>query len=385
MNSIRNKNKAIISILLAAALWGSAFGQPLVPASTGAQASPPLPKGVEFVTTVEGLTEYRLANGLEVVLFPDQSKPTTTVNVTYMVGSRFENYGETGMAHLLEHMMFKGSTNHTNIPLELTAHGARPNGTTSFDRTNYFETFPSNDANLDWAIKLESDRMVNSFIAKKDLDSEMTVVRNEYELGENSPTGVAYKRLHSAAYEWHNYAKLPIGNRSDIENVPIDRLQAFYHKYYQPDNAVLMVTGKFDPARVLALVAASFGSIPRPARVLPTIYTVEPTQDGERSVVIRRTGDSQIVMAGYHVPAASNQDSAALDVLSDILTDAPSGRLYKALVEPKLAASVSGFTEEQHDPGLTTFYAEVRKDEPLDPAKEALLKTVEGSGATTPT
>jgi predicted Zn-dependent peptidase len=162
------------------------------------------------------------------------------------VGSSHENYGETGMAHLLEHLVFKGSPRHTNIPQELTEHGSRPNGTTWTDRTNYFETFAATDANLEWALDLESDRMVNSFIAKKDLDSEMTVVRNEFESGENSPFRVLLERTMASAYIWHNYGKTTIGARSDIENVPIERLQAFYRKYYQPDNAVLLVAGKFD-------------------------------------------------------------------------------------------------------------------------------------------
>src|SRR6201988_5332450 len=128
------------------------------------------------VTSVEGITEYRLDTGIRILLFPDNSKPTVTVNVTYLVGSRLEGYGETGMAHLLEHMMFKGSVNHPNVPQELTSHGARPNGSTSYDRTNYFETFSATDENLNWALSLEADRMVNSFIAKKDLESEFSVV-----------------------------------------------------------------------------------------------------------------------------------------------------------------------------------------------------------------
>ncbi|MCC6743258.1 MAG: insulinase family protein, partial [Acidobacteria bacterium] len=186
-------------------------------------AAPALPAGVERVTSVEGITEYRLANGLRVLLFPDQTKQTITVNITYLVGSRHENYGETGMAHLLEHLVFKGTPNHQNIPQELTQHGAQPNGTTSFDRTNYFETFAATDENLDWALDLEADRMVNSFIAKKDLDSEMTVVRNEFERGENSPSGILFQRIFSTAYLWHNYGKSTIGAKSDLENVPIDR------------------------------------------------------------------------------------------------------------------------------------------------------------------
>jgi zinc protease len=344
-----------------------------------------LPKGVERVTSVEGITEYRLTNGLRVLLFPDQSKQTATVNITYMVGSRHENYGETGMAHLLEHLLFKGSPGHPNIPQELTEHGSRPNGTTSFDRTNYYETFSATDVNLEWAIRLEADRMVNSFIAKKDLDSEMTVVRNEYESGENSPFNVAIKRLLAAAYDWHNYSKTTIGARSDIENVPIERLQAFYRKYYQPDNAVLLVAGKFDPAKTLQLVADNFGPIPRPARVLQPIYTIEPTQDGERSVAIRRIGDTQAVLVGYHIPAGSHPDFAALEVLTQVIADEPAGRLYKALVEAKKAASIFGFDFQLHDPGIMILAALVRKDDSLDVARDTLFKTVEEISAKAPT
>jgi len=259
------------------------------------------------VAAVEGITEYALPNGLRVLLFPDPSKATTTVNITYFVGSRHESYGETGMAHLLEHLVFKGTPRHPNIPKELSARGARPNGTTWTDRTNYFETFPASDANLEWALDLEADRMVNSFIAAKDLASEMTVVRNEFELGENSPTSVLEERVLSTAYLWHNYGKATIGARSDLENVPIERLQAFYRKYYQPDNAMLVIAGRFDPEQALRLVERKFGGIPRPkregqSRIWPT-YTRDPAQDGERSVTLRRVGDVQALARGTTPPA----------------------------------------------------------------------------------
>src|SRR2546427_11740454 len=184
------------------------------------------------------------------------------------------------MAHLLEHMVFKGTPKHANIPQELTEHGARPNGTTWFDRTNYFETVPATDENIAWALDLEADRMVNSYIAKKDLETEFTVVRNEFESGENSPFNVLLERTMSTAFLWHNYGHSTIGARSDIENVPIERLQAFYRNYYQPDNAILLVAGKFDEPRTLGLVTKYFGPIPKPQRVLQPNYTVEPTQDG---------------------------------------------------------------------------------------------------------
>ncbi len=329
-----------------------------------------------LVTSVEGLTEFRLSNGLRVVLFPDASKPTATVNITYLVGSRHEGYGETGMAHLLEHMVFKGTPRHKNIPQELTEHGARPNGSTWFDRTNYFETFSASDTNLTWALDLEADRMINSYIARKDLESEFTVVRNEFESGENDPGSVLEERVLSTAFLWHNYGNSTIGARSDIEQVPIERLQAFYRRYYQPDNAILFVTGKFDPSRALSLVQQKFGRIPRPDRkgalkLWPT-YTAEPTQDGERSVTLRRVGDVQVVMAVYHVPSGAAEDYAAVDVLEQILGDEPSGRLYKALVETKKAASVSAYGYQLREPGVLIASAQVRKEDDLGVARQGL-------------
>ncbi len=337
------------------------------------------------VTTVEGITEYRLANGLKVLLFPDQSKQTITVNVTYLVGSKHENYGETGMAHLLEHLVFKGTPNHPDIPQELTAHGARPNGSTWVDRTNYFETFNSTDENLKWAIDLESDRMVNSYIAKKDLDSEMTVVRNEFESGENSPFRVLMERVMSTAFIWHNYGKSTIGSKADLENVPIDKLQAFYKKYYQPDNAVLLVAGKFDETKTLDLINQKFGIVPKPTREIATTYTLDPVQDGERTVTLRRVGDVQLAMAAYHIPAGSHKDYAALEVLSNILGSEPAGRLYKGLVDTKKASSIGSFSFQWKEPALLLAYTEVLKEKSLDDAKATFLKTLDEVATTAPT
>src|SRR6266498_3207946 len=245
MNSIR-KTFAFLLFAAATSTLAATVVPPKAPAARAKAAAGAKTEKPVRVTSVEGITEYRLTNGLSVLLFPDQTKQTITVNITYLVGSRNENYGETGMAHLLEHLMFKGTPRHPNIPQELTAHGARPNGTTWLDRTNYYETFQATQENLKWALDLEADRMVHSFIAKKDLDSEMTVVRNEFEMGENDPEGVLDQRVLSTAYLWHNYGKDTIGARADIENVPIDRLQAFWRTYYQPDNAYLLVAGKLD-------------------------------------------------------------------------------------------------------------------------------------------
>jgi len=332
------------------------------------------------VTTVEGITEYRLANGLRVLLFPDETKQTITVNVTYLVGSRHEGYGETGMAHLLEHLVFKGTDKHPNIPQELTSHGARPNGTTSFDRTNYFETFNATDENLSWALELESDRMVNSHIAKKDLDSEMTVVRNEFESGENSPSGVLIKRILAVMFDWHNYGKLPIGARSDIESVPIERLKAFYTRFYQPDNAVLTVAGRVDEAKTLALIDKTFGAVPRPSRTLISTYTREPAQDGERTVTLRRVGDLQLAVAAHHIPSANADEAAAVEVLAYALGNQPAGRLHKSLVETGKASSVFGFNFALAEPGVFLTGVELRKEQSLEGARKILLDTIDQLG-----
>lgn len=332
---------------------------------------------IKKVTSVEGISEYRLDNGLQVLLFPDNTKETVTVNVTYHVGSKHENYGETGMAHLLEHLVFKGTPKHKDIPAELSSHGARPNGTTWTDRTNYFETFAATEENIDWALSMESDRMVNSFIAKKDLDSEMTVVRNEFERGENNPFRITLQRMLGAAYEWHNYGKSTIGSRSDLENVPIDRLQAFYRKYYQPDNATLTVAGKFDADVLLKKINATFGQIAKPTRVIQPLYTQEAAQDGERSVTVRRVGDAQMIGAIYHVPAGSHPDFSAIDVLNEVLSANGAGRLHKALVEKKLASNSFGFNFQWQEPGVAIFMAEVDKASDLSKTEEALISTLE--------
>jgi zinc protease len=336
-----------------------------------------LPKGVTQGPAVEGITEYRLPNGLKVLLFPDASKPTVTVNVTYLVGSRHENYGETGMAHLLEHLMFKGASRNRAITQQFAERGMQFNGTTSLDRTNYYEVFQAGADNLDWALQMEADRMVHSFIAKKDLDSEMTVVRNEYESGENSPSSVLFKRMQSVAFDWHSYGRSTIGNRSDIENVGIANLQAFYRTWYQPDNAVLLVAGKFDPAQTLRFIAQKFGAIPKPKRALPKFWTVEPTQDGERNFYVRRQGDVQIVALGYKVPSSLHDDSDVLAFTADILGNGPAARLHKLLIDSGKASEVFSFGQTGYAPGLQLFGAVVKKGDPIEPVRAAMAEAVE--------
>ncbi|MGH8796490.1 MAG: M16 family metallopeptidase, partial [Caldimonas sp.] len=331
------------------------------------------PAGIAAVRSVEGVDEYKLDNGLQVLLIQDDSKPTTTVNLTYRVGSRYENYGETGMAHLLEHMLFKGTPTHRTVWSEFEKRGLAANGSTSFDRTNYTAHFSANPDNLQWYLGWLADAMVNSFIARKDLDTEMTVVRNEMERGENQPDSVLLHETMAAMYDWHNYGKSTIGARSDVENVDIPRLQAFYRLYYQPDNATLIVSGKFEAATVLARVADTFGKIPKPTRKMPIQYTLDPAQDGERSVTVRRSGGAPVLFAGYHVPAGSAPDFAAVEVLALILGDAPSGRLHKRLTEHQLASSVFAFAWALAEPAVLITGAELAPGMDVDKARDGLL------------
>jgi zinc protease len=332
--------------------------------------------GARKVASVEGVTEYRLDNGARVLLFPEPSRPTVTVNMTVLVGSRHEGYGETGMAHLLEHMVFKGTPTFPNVPKALRDHGASFNGTTNMDRTNYFETLPASDDNLEFAIRLEADRLVNSYVKREDLVSEMTVVRNEFERGENSPQGILQQRIHAVAYEWHNYGKSTIGNRSDIERVPIESLRAFYRKYYQPDNVVLIVAGKLEEARALALVDKYLGALPRPKRQLNDTYTEEPPQDGERTVVLRRVGGVGLLGVAYHIPSAGHPDWSPLSLLAGMLRQQPDGRLYRELVESRKAVSVSASAGNNHDPSL--FFVSTEADTGrLEEVRTRVLKVIE--------
>jgi zinc protease len=348
-------------------------------------AAPPRP----FVAgpSVEGISEYRLPNGFRVLFVPDPSKPSVTVNLTVFVGSRHENYGEKGMAHLFEHMLFKKTKRFADVKQELTRLGGMANGTTWFDRTNYFETFPADDAKVKLAIELEAERLRNAIISREQLATEMTVVRNEFEMGENEPESVLADRTMAAAHLWHNYGNSTIGAKSDIENVPNEKLLAFYEAHYQPDNAMLIIAGRFDETKALKVIADTFGKMPRPRRPLSAIatYTEEPTQDGEVSVTVRRVGGTPVLTIGYHAPAGSDPDSAAIDVLDALLGDSPSGRLYKDLVETKKAAKVGCESFTLKERGYFLCTVQLNEKTPVGPARDALIGALEGFAKRPPT
>ncbi len=335
----------------------------------------------KLITTVEGIKEYELSNGLRVLLIPDASQTNIAVNIVYKVGSRHEGYGESGMAHLLEHMLFKQCKKFVDIKKAIAEKGAQANGTTWYDRTNYYEILSASDENLRWAIDMEADRMINSKILPEELKKEFSVVRNEFEIGENYPSSVLNERILSSMFLWHNYGKSTIGSKEDIERVKAENLKLFYKKYYQPDNAVLIIAGKFDDKKALSYAQQYFGPIPKPTRVLQPTYTVEPAQDGERNVTLRRTGDIQYIGMAYHTPSVADKDYMANYTLVEILTNDPSGILYKKLVETKLASKVGGYAMTLYDPGFSYFECEVPKDKSIDSARHALFSTADAIGS----
>ena len=334
----------------------------------------------KFERSVEGIKEYSLDNGLQVLLLPDQSQSNMVVNIVYHVGSKHEGYGEKGMAHLLEHMLFKSTKNLGDIKKMLSDKGGQANGTTWYDRTNYYEIFPYSDESLRWSIEMEADRMINATILQEDLDKEFSVVRNEFEIGENDPVGTLMERVINAGYLWHNYGNSTIGSKEDIERVKTPQLRRFYEKYYQPDNAVLIIGGKFEEAKALEYIEKYFGTIPRPDRKLDEIITVEPVQDGERFVEIKRAGDSKNIGIMYHTAPFADKDYAALDAVGYILTNNPSGYLYKSLVETKKIASVWQYQPQVRDASFMYFGFDVPNDKNLEETTKAVRTELDKIG-----
>ncbi len=341
-----------------------------------------LPQGVTFVTEEDGIEEYRLENGMKVLLVENRVAPVVTVLVLYKVGSRNEAVGYTGSTHLLEHMMFKGTPTfnkdqNTQIAATLQKIGADFNATTWYDRTNYFETVPSDQIEL--AIKLEADRMRNSFIADSDRQSEMTVVRNELERGQNEPAEVLDEAIYAAAFYEHPYHHPTIGWRADVEGVPTSRLKEFFDTFYHPNNATTVLVGDFERGGALELINKYFGAHPASVKPIPEVYTQEPPQQGERRLVIRRAGELALIQIGFHTPGVlgqmsvlSNEELAQraanppadndifpLVVLSAAMSNGVTSRLYQALVEKELAVSVHTNADQHRDPGLFNIYATV--------------------------
>ena len=322
--------------------------------------------GFEFVKESGGIKEYTMtSNGLRVLLKQDNTAPVATFMVTYEVGSRNEAIGYTGSTHLLEHLMFKGSrkfnTKKGNSVFQtLQSLGARMNATTWLDRTNYFAVLPSE--HLETLIEIEADRMRNAYIKEEDRQSEMTVVRNEIERGQNSPSGVLDENIWATAYQAHPYHHSTIGWKEDIENVSIERLREFYDTFYWPNNATAIAIGDFTEKEALSMIKKHFGKIRKSTKPIPEVYTAEPKQEGIRTITLKRAGQQGIVGVAHKTPAATHPDAPAFMVLSSILSSGKNSRFYKNITDKGLTTSVYIWDSLFRDPGLFTVYANLSPD-----------------------
>ena len=337
--------------------------------------------GFEFIKESGGIQEYKMtSNGLTVLLKEDHSAPVATFMVTYDVGSRNEAIGYTGSTHLLEHLMFKGSrkfnTEKGNSVFQLLQSlGARMNATTWLDRTNYFETVPSE--HLETAIEIEADRMRNAYIKEEDRQSEMTVVRNEFERGQNSPFGVLDEHIWAMAYMAHPYHHSTIGWKSDIEGVSIERLKEFYDTFYWPNNATATIVGDFEKEEALAMVKKHFGRIMKSRNEIPQVYTEEPEQEGQRRVILKRAGQQGVVGVAHKTPAATHEDAPAFMVLSSILSSGKNSRFYKKITDKGLTTSVFIWDSLFRDPGLFAVYANLTPGTEHEDVEEIIMAEYE--------
>lgn len=361
---------------------------PLLALAGAALLSPPAglraaiaAEGYTHVKSLGGIDEYRLdQNGLQVLLMPERSAPVITFMVTYRVGSRNEVTGTTGATHLLEHLMFKGTPNHNrekgnNVDQLLERTGAIYNATTWLDRTNYYQTL-GND-HLEMVVEMEADRMRNLWLREEDRRPEMTVVRNEFERGENSPFQALIKEIGHAAFVAHPYHHSTIGHRSDIERVPISKLREFYDTFYWPDNATVTLIGDFDPATALGVIRRFYGPIPRAPNPIPEVYTEEPEQTGPRRVTVKRAGQLGVVAIGYKNPAALHDDWAVLQVTAQILSDGTNSRLYRALTDKGLTTSAATFNGYFRDPSLCILFAAMAPGATHEQVEQTALAEVE--------
>ena len=337
--------------------------------------------GFSYVKTVGAISEYTLdSNGLTVLLLPEHSAPVVTFMVTYRVGSRNEVTGTTGATHLLEHLMFKGSPNYNDakgnsIKQFLETIGGNYNATTYLDRTNYYAEI--GNEHLEGYMAIEADRMRNLWLREDDRRPEMTVVRNEFEIGENDPTQALDKDIFAAAFNAHPYHHSTIGWRSDIEKVPIEKLRAFYDTFYWPDNATATLIGDFEPATAMALVKKYYSVYPRAPKPIPQVYTEEPEQSGPRRVTVQRAGELGVVGISYKSPAGTHADMGALNVLGNILSSGKTSRFYRALTDKNLTTSVDASAGYFHDPSLFQIYANLAPGATHDQVEKIVVAEVD--------
>lgn len=325
------------------------------------------------------VTEKVLPNGLKVLLKEEHKAPVVTFQIWYKVGARNEKLGTTGMSHLLEHMMFKGSKKYgpKQFSQVVQRNGGNDNAFTGKDYTAYFENFASDRIAI--SLDLESDRMQNLLLDPREFLSERDVVKEERRMRtDDDPTNTMVEQMTAAAFIAHPYQWPVIGWMADIGNITRDDLFEHYHRYYAPNNATIVVAGDFDTKTLLPQIEKYFGQIP-PGPAVPKVGAVEPRQIGERRIIVKKQAELPAVFAGYHTPDIKHADSFALEVLQGVLSSGKSSRLYKALVYEKQLALYAGgdYDNIANDPNLFYVYAGVMPGKTTDEVEKALYAEIE--------
>ena len=332
----------------------------------------------KLIREVEGVRQYEMSNGLRILLYPNDAATEFTLNMTVHVGSRHEGLQESGMAHLLEHLLARGTERFPDISEELNRRGAlRVNGAANRDRTRFYETLPATPDNLEFAISLEADRLIHSRLTAEDFEDEMALIRTEFDRTEALPELVLYNRILENSFSYHRYGKAIFGNRTEVERIGVPELRRFYKKHYRPDNVTLVLTGRFEEGIALRLLAEQFGKIPKPATRLEPTKQIEPIQDGERTVVVRRPGTSKMVGVAYHIPSVAHELFPAVEVCGRLMVAEPSGPLYRLLIEKKLAGRLNTRVWRTHDPGVLFAIVESSSEADLIEIQRRLTGAIE--------
>jgi len=334
-----------------------------------------------FIEELGGIEHLELKNnGLRVLLLQQHAAPVVAFMVTYHVGSRNESTGLTGATHFLEHLMFKGTEKFnkekgTSVFNVLQAVGAQMNATTWMDRTNYYEMLPKEHLGL--AIEIEADRMRGARLGSDDMESERTVILNEFDRGENEPFRKLYHSVWSTAYQAHPYHHPTIGWRSDIEQVTTDGLRHFYDTYYWPNNATLSVIGDYEREEALQLILDHFGPIPSAGHEIPDVMVREPEQKGQRRISVKKSGELGALLMGYKVPQGLHDDADVLDVLGIILGSGKKSRLFRNLTDKGLTTHIYASGARFRDPGLFTIYAFLSPEKTHEEVETAIIAVLE--------
>jgi zinc protease len=323
------------------------------------------------------IKEFRLDNGLEVLILEDHAVPLVTVQVWYRVGSRNERPGITGISHLLEHMMFKGTPKYgAGLYSQLIQrYGGTQNAFTSYDMTAYHAVLPA--ARLELALDLEADRMADLLLEPHEIKAEREVVKEERRLRENAPTGPMHEELGALAFKAHPYQWPIIGWMSDIEAITREELLAYYKTYYVPNNATLIIVGDVDTDQAMQAVRRHFGSLPQ-GPTPPPVRPPEPPQLGERRTEIPRPTALAAIAIAYHIPAFEHADALSLEVLSQILSQGQSSRLHRELVyQRQITTSINADAGLRVDPGLFTIVSMIQAGKTAAEVEAAVYELLE--------